>query len=196
MFDIPSTTLNDNNDASHSMLSKVLPINGTIPCYRHFCRRQIPRLVSLNCSSPSILGVRWLTTAPIPQDQNTSNKNPESASTSAPSLLQVYSMPARHTGHIRVMTLNSPRNKNAISRQLLAELESELRSIHHETTKEDLAWQNKKPGAALGQGTRAIVIDSAVDDVFCAGADLKERKTMTKEEYGFQDSSTSRTLCR
>ncbi|KAL8853053.1 MAG: hypothetical protein Q9221_002083 [Calogaya cf. arnoldii] len=132
--------------------------------------------------NPSILRVRWLTTAPIPQDQNTSNKNPESASTSAPSLLQVYSMPARHTGHIRVMTLNSPRNKNAISRQLLAELESELRSIHHETTKEDLAWQNKKPGAALGQGTRAIVIDSAVDDVFCAGADLKERKTMTKEE--------------
>ncbi|KAL8643890.1 MAG: hypothetical protein Q9226_008055 [Calogaya cf. arnoldii] len=78
---------------------------------------------------------------------------------------------------------------NAISRQLLAELESELRSIHHETTKEDLAWQNKSPGAALGQGTRAIVIGSAVNGVFCAGADLKERKTMTKEEYGFQDST-------
>lgn len=35
----------------------------------------------------------------------------------------------------------------------------------------------------MGQGIRAIVIGSEVDGVFCAGADLKERKTMTEEEY-------------
>jgi methylglutaconyl-CoA hydratase len=31
--------------------------------------------------------------------------------------------------------------------------------------------------------TRAVVIASAVDTCFCAGADLKERKTFTQQEY-------------
>ena len=32
-------------------------------------------------------------------------------------------------------------------------------------------------------GTRALVIASNIDKVFCAGADLKERKTMSQAEY-------------
>ncbi|KAI4242221.1 MAG: hypothetical protein L6R42_011066, partial [Xanthoria sp. 1 TBL-2021] len=122
------------------------------------------------------------------QQKITSNKDAASTSTSS-SLLKVYNLSAPHTGRIRVITLNSPRNKNAISRQLLAELEAELQSCHDETTKEDIAWQRKKLGAALGQGTRAIVIGSEVDGVFCAGADLKERKKMTRQEYGFPNPS-------
>lgn len=41
----------------------------------------------------------------------------------------------------------------------------------------------------LGSGTRAIIIGSEVDGVFCAGADLKERKEMTRQQYGFSDPS-------
>lgn len=38
--------------------------------------------------------------------------------------------------------------------------------------------------AENGNGpTRALVLASNVDAAFCAGADLKERKGMTKEEY-------------
>ncbi|KAI4280915.1 MAG: hypothetical protein L6R38_004074 [Xanthoria sp. 2 TBL-2021] len=154
--------------------------------YKHLCRRQSPRLVSLNCSKRSILAVearRSLISTPFPQDQQKSTSNKDAASTStSSSLLKVCNLAAPHTGHIRVITLNSPRNKNAISRQLLAELEAELQSCHDETTKEDNAWQSKKPGATLGQGTRAIIIGSEVDGVFCAGADLKERAEMTRQE--------------
>lgn len=161
--------------------------------YKHLCRRQSPRLVSLNCSKRSILAVearRSLISTPFPQDQQKSTSNKDAASTStSSSLLKVCNLAAPHTGHIRVITLNSPRNKNAISRQLLAELEAELQSCHDETTKEDNAWQSKKPGATLGQGTRAIIIGSEVDGVFCAGADLKERAEMTRQEYGFRDPS-------
>ena len=36
---------------------------------------------------------------------------------------------------------------------------------------------------AVGQGTRALIIASEVNGVFCAGADLKERRDMTSAEY-------------
>ena len=32
-------------------------------------------------------------------------------------------------------------------------------------------------------GTRAVIIASNTDKAFCAGADLRERKGMTQEEY-------------
>lgn len=41
----------------------------------------------------------------------------------------------------------------------------------------------------LGSGTRAIIIGSELDGVFCAGADLKERNDMTRQQYGFSDPS-------
>lgn len=101
-----------------------------------------------------------------------------------PSLVNVADIPAPHTGHIRVITLNSPHNKNAISRPLLWDLGHQIRRTQDQISREaDLFLQEKRPGAAMGQGTRAIVIGSEVDGVFCAGADLKERKTMTEDEY-------------
>ncbi|KAI4140459.1 MAG: hypothetical protein L6R39_005782 [Caloplaca ligustica] len=100
-----------------------------------------------------------------------------------PSLVNVADIPAPHTGHIRVITLNSPHNKNAISRPLLWDLGHQIRRTQDQISREaDLFLQEKRPGAAMGQGTRAIVIGSEVDGVFCAGADLKERKTMTEDE--------------
>ncbi|KAL8893626.1 MAG: hypothetical protein Q9192_005079 [Flavoplaca navasiana] len=169
---------------SYRMNSRVTVVNGIIKIHGFYCRSNC--LASYRPSNRLTLGIvtrRCLTNTPFCPEQKTLNKDAAPISTSS-SLLKVHDLPAPHTGHIRVITLNSPRNKNAISQQLLAELETELKSIHDEDGKELFAWQNKKPEAALGQGVRAIVIGSEVDGVFCAGADLKERKTMTRQEYG------------
>ncbi|KAI9188008.1 hypothetical protein H9P43_002399 [Blastocladiella emersonii ATCC 22665] len=65
---------------------------------------------------------------------------------------------------ISVISLNRPKAKNALSRQFLAEF------------RECLAHLRADPA------TRVVVVRSLVDKVFCAGADLKERKTMTPDE--------------
>jgi methylglutaconyl-CoA hydratase len=76
--------------------------------------------------------------------------------------------PAPHAGHIRVLLLDQPHNKNALSRKLCNELRRHVDEVKAE-------GQNG--------GTRALVIASNIDKVFCAGADLKERKTMSQAEY-------------
>ena len=78
------------------------------------------------------------------------------------------SIPAPHAGSIRILSLNRPQARNAISRTLLAELAKEIQSV-----------------AAEGQNgpTRALILASESDAAFCAGADLKERLTFTAEEY-------------
>ena len=90
-------------------------------------------------------------------------------STSAPSpLVNIRSVPAPHTGSIRILSLNNPSSRNAISRKLLAEFSREIDAVHTEGP----------------QGpTRALIIASDIDAAFCAGADLKERKGFTREEY-------------
>ncbi len=62
------------------------------------------------------------------------------------------------------LTLNRPDARNAISRQLLTDLESVLEAV------------SATPEA------RTMVIIGAGDKAFCAGADLKERAGMTPEE--------------
>ena len=37
-------------------------------------------------------------------------------------------------------------------------------------------------GEVVGHGIRVLTLASEVDECFCAGADLKERKGMSKEE--------------
>ncbi|KDD74494.1 enoyl-CoA hydratase/isomerase [Helicosporidium sp. ATCC 50920] len=63
-----------------------------------------------------------------------------------------------------LLTLNRPTAKNAIGRQLLRQLQEALRSLEKE------------------RGTRAVVLHSAVSGMFCAGADLKERRGMSRDE--------------
>ncbi|MCJ1286160.1 hypothetical protein MMC26_005505 [Xylographa opegraphella] len=89
-----------------------------------------------------------------------------SSSPSGP-LIHIDNIPAQHCGFIRILSLNSPRNRNAISRALLSDLSRHITDIHKEGP----------------QGpTRALIIASHVDEAFCAGADLKERRGFTKEE--------------
>jgi methylglutaconyl-CoA hydratase len=106
-------------------------------------------------------------------------------------LLRVTDLPAPNSGHIRILELNRPAARNAISRGLLSSLREEIDAVHEQydaATGEEIptpSW-NKRFGGIAGEDqkgpTRALILASAVDTSFCAGADLKERKTFTQEE--------------
>ncbi|KAK0712704.1 ClpP/crotonase-like domain-containing protein [Lasiosphaeria miniovina] len=106
-------------------------------------------------------------------------------------LIRVTDVAAPGSGHIRVLELNRPAARNAISRALLASLRSEVDAVHAQydaATGDEVptaSW-NKRFGGAAGiddKGpTRALVIASAVDTSFCAGADLKERRGFSQDE--------------
>ena len=106
-------------------------------------------------------------------------------------VVRVTDLPAPNSGHIRILELNRPAAHNAISRALLHSLRDEIDAVHAqydaETGEEKpVASWNKRFGGAAGDDkrgpTRALIIASAVDKSFCAGADLKERKGFTQEE--------------
>ncbi|GJP43191.1 hypothetical protein CLOM_g2689 [Closterium sp. NIES-68] len=102
---------------------------------------------------------------------------------------------------IAVLTLNRPAARNAISRQLLADLLHAMGEVRRAVGAGEHGlvgqggggggageWQVRtgseaaKSGGGDGGDVRAVIIRSAVEGVFCAGADLKERKSMTMEE--------------
>ena len=95
----------------------------------------------------------------LPQIRNSSTQS------SPP--LKVLQHPAPHSGHIRVLLLNRPEVRNALSRQLVSDLARQIDTINAE--------------GGLG-ATRALIIASEIDQAFCSGADLKERKTFTQDE--------------
>lgn len=116
-------------------------------------------------------------------------------------LIKVQRIPAPILGHICILSLNSPWNRNAISSRLLTALRTELSRIsrnqniipndqlaatHHKNGHDDKASLDKelvkeKGSERLGP-TRALIITSDVTGVFSAGADLKERAQMTQEQ--------------
>ncbi|KAL4795536.1 ClpP/crotonase-like domain-containing protein [Aspergillus venezuelensis] len=82
-------------------------------------------------------------------------------------VIQTQYVPAPGSGNIRVLLLNRPNARNALSKSLLTSLSQHVQSI----------------AAEGGNGpTRALVIGSNTDTAFCAGADLKERLQMSKDE--------------
>lgn len=89
------------------------------------------------------------------------------STSSEDAVIKPQQIPAPGSGHIRVLLLNRPKARNAISRQLLDSLSKHVNSI----------------SAEQGNGpTRALVLASNVDAAFCAGADLKERANMSQQE--------------
>lgn len=86
--------------------------------------------------------------------------------------LQCHHIPAPGSGHVRVLLLDRPATRNAISRAVLAGLTRHVDELQEQG----------------GTGpTRALVLGSAVDGVFCAGADLIERLSMDRKEYVFRN---------
>ncbi|UKZ67185.1 uncharacterized protein TrAtP1_008349 [Trichoderma atroviride] len=110
-------------------------------------------------------------------------------STPSEPLIRVTNLPAgaNSNGHIRVLELNRPQARNAISRDLLASLRAEIDDVQSQygPNGEEIAPKQRFGGAAgidEHGPTRALVLASAVDTCFCAGADLKERRGFTPEE--------------
>jgi len=95
-------------------------------------------------------------------------------------LITVTNLPSPSSGHIRVLELNRPKARNAISKDLLSALRAEIDDIHAQY--EANGVENASYNAGELGPTRALVLASAVDTCFCAGADLKERKGFTQEE--------------
>lgn len=93
---------------------------------------------------------------------------------------------APNTGHVRVIELNRPDARNAISRALLAALRQEFENVaaYYDSDGNEVAWTPASTAASadVDGPARALVLASAVDSVFCAGADLKERKGFTEAE--------------
>ncbi|KAH6983176.1 ClpP/crotonase-like domain-containing protein [Ilyonectria sp. MPI-CAGE-AT-0026] len=108
-------------------------------------------------------------------------------STSAEPLIRVTNLPAPNSGHIRILELNRPAARNAISKALLASLRDEIAAVHSQYAPNgDELPPVKRFGGAAGVDekgpTRALVVASAVDSSFCAGADLKERRGFSQQE--------------
>ncbi|KAJ2463961.1 hypothetical protein GGI03_003525 [Coemansia sp. RSA 2337] len=73
----------------------------------------------------------------------------------------------RHTGAdqgILTLSLNRPKAKNALSRSLVSDFRKALEEIRND------------------REARVVILRSTVPGVFCAGADLKERATMSPSE--------------
>jgi methylglutaconyl-CoA hydratase len=83
------------------------------------------------------------------------------------STILVQHHPAPQSGSIRVLLLDRPDARNALSKQLIADLRRHVDEI-----------QTKGP---MG-GIRALIIASNSDKAFCAGADLRERRGMSTDE--------------
>lgn len=96
-----------------------------------------------------------------------SRRHISAATTAENSTIKVQQHPAPHSGVIRVLLLDRPEARNALSRKLVSELTRHVDDIQAE--------------AGAGK-TRALIIASNIDPAFCSGADLKERKQFTEEE--------------
>jgi len=106
---------------------------------------------------------------------------PTAAGAAKGPFISTHDIPASHTGHIRVLTLSSPHNRNAISRQLLSELGSEVSRVRRENSRTGTPRMTDGP-APEQRRTRVLILASALDQAFCAGADLKERNRMSQAE--------------
>ncbi|KAL6720947.1 hypothetical protein ACLMJK_000047 [Lecanora helva] len=185
----------------------------------------------LNCTMRPTPRLRFLFTtthlkpphqiAPSPHIRHSSTTptpDPSSSNPTHPTLLTTTHIPAPHTGHITLLTLNNPSTRNALSTALLSQLRSSLEAIARESHAEQSRYkqwvergrrsdelysygsdgaggdggQTKEVG--LGRGTRVVIISSALDTAFCAGADLKERSRMSPTQTLTFLSSLRHTL--
>ena len=90
------------------------------------------------------------------------------SSSAESSTILVQHHPAPQSGSIRVLLLDRPEARNALSKQLITDLRRNVDEIQAK--------------GATG-GIRALIIASNSDKAFCAGADLRERRNMSQEEF-------------
>ncbi len=146
------------------------------------------RLASASRAALCSRGSQYSPYSPYTQSSQYSSEADKAA---AGPLVRITDLPAPNSGHIRILELNRPAARNAISRALLSSLRDEIDAVHAQydpATGDEIpspSW-NKRFGGVAGADekgpTRALILASAVDTSFCAGADLKERKTFTQDE--------------
>lgn len=76
--------------------------------------------------------------------------------------------------HVALLSMERHARKNAIGRQFLSDMAASIRVC--------TASPPALAGGAAAVDVRCLVVSSAVAGVFCAGADLKERREMTAAE--------------
>lgn len=96
-------------------------------------------------------------------DELTPSFSPPPNPSNRPRLVKVSNTPAPHLGHIRVLTLNSWKERNALSLALLRDLRLEIKSV----------MAQEKTHDELGLGPTRVLIVASELDVFSAGADFK-----------------------
>lgn len=89
-----------------------------------------------------------------------------------PTFINISNVEAPHGGCMRILELDRPRAKNAISYEMLDRLAEAIEDV----------WQSIDPSSTTPDQVRVLIITSSSDTAFCAGADLKERKAMTLVE--------------
>lgn len=112
---------------------------------------------------------------------------------SSGALIEIVDLPAPHSGHIRILQISRPSASNAISYALLSALRKEIQTIqaqYSQFTGAEMPWTE---GDIKGP-TRALIIASAVDSCFSAGADLKELMSFTPEQIAGFFSALRDTL--
>ena len=85
--------------------------------------------------------------------------------------MKVIDHDAPHTGKIRVLLMDQPSNRNALSRKFCKDLGEQIEMI-----------KSQSSSKITKDSIRALVLASNLDNAFCAGADLKERKGMNPQE--------------
>ncbi|PHH79366.1 hypothetical protein CDD82_2425 [Ophiocordyceps australis] len=104
-------------------------------------------------------------------------------SSSAEAPIRITNLATPTVGHIRILELNRPDARNAISRALLTSLSTEINAIQAQYTPDGIPTSTTHGDSTSPLGpTRAVIIASAIDSCFCAGADLKERLTFTPQQ--------------
>lgn len=76
-----------------------------------------------------------------------------------------------NNSHVAILTMDRPKAKNALGKQMMSEFTTALTALQH------------------CNDTRCVILRSNVEGVFCAGADLKERKEMSQQEAAIFVSS-------
>ena len=82
-------------------------------------------------------------------------------------LLLEQTIAAPHLGTIQILSLNRAAARNALSLSLLSQLHNSITALQSTTS------------FPRGGSVRALILNSAVPGIFCAGADLKQRSTFT-----------------
>jgi hypothetical protein len=90
-------------------------------------------------------------------------------------------VPNSAEGIVKIIQLNRPLQRNALSSQLIAELASQISAIHSEGDR--------------GK-TRAVILASTSAGTFCSGSDMKERQSMNDGEVNTFLSEARDTFTR